>query len=160
MPDQIREFEPTGGHDGVREILADPVVIAGHSRLSARRCRRTRCRAPRRETATPWYPDGRYYDPSTAQFISVDPAVAQTGDPYAYADDDPANLSDPTGDSWYNPASWNWGTVGLGAGLVVLTALNVAQLGADPVTDGLEVADVAALTTEAGLDTTAAVTAG
>ncbi len=102
---------------------------------------------------------GRYYDPSTAQFISVDPAVAQTGEPYAYADDDPANLSDPTGDSWYNPASWNWGTVGLGTGLVVLTALNVAQLGADPVTDGLEVADVAALTTEAGLDTTAAVTA-
>ena len=27
--------------------FADPVVIAGHSRLSARRCRRTRCRAQR-----------------------------------------------------------------------------------------------------------------
>lgn len=27
---------------------------------------------------------GRYYDPATAQFLSVDPDVAQTGQPYAY----------------------------------------------------------------------------
>ncbi len=64
--------------------FADPVVIAGHSRSSARRRRRTQCRAHPRESATDGYPDGRYYDPSTAQFISVDPAVSQTGQPYAY----------------------------------------------------------------------------
>jgi RHS repeat-associated protein len=39
----------------------------------------------------------RYYDPATAQFVSVDPAVSSTGDPYAYASDNPVNASDPSG---------------------------------------------------------------
>jgi len=39
----------------------------------------------------------RYYDPATGQFISVDPALAQTNQPYGYAGDDPVNESDPTG---------------------------------------------------------------
>jgi len=39
----------------------------------------------------------RYYDPTTCQFISKDPAVAQTGQPYDYAGDDPINRSDPNG---------------------------------------------------------------
>lgn len=42
----------------------------------------------------------RYYDPSTNQFISVDPAVAVTDQPYAFSGDDPINLSDPTGLCW------------------------------------------------------------
>jgi RHS repeat-associated protein len=41
---------------------------------------------------------GRYYDPVTGQFLSVDPDLAQTGEPYAYAGDDPVNETDPTGD--------------------------------------------------------------
>lgn len=47
----------------------------------------------------------RYYDPSTGQFISVDPAVDQTEAPYAYVDGDPVNLLDPRGlgvGSWIN----------------------------------------------------------
>lgn len=40
----------------------------------------------------------RYYDPSTGQFLSVDPEVATTVQPYAYANDDPLNLTDPTGE--------------------------------------------------------------
>jgi len=40
---------------------------------------------------------GRYYDPSTGQFLSVDPAVSITGQPYSYAGDDPVNQSDPSG---------------------------------------------------------------
>ena len=39
----------------------------------------------------------RYYDPTTAQFLSVDPAVLRTVEPYSFANADPANLSDPTG---------------------------------------------------------------
>ena len=39
----------------------------------------------------------RYYDPATAQFLTVDPAVATTNAPYTYAGDDPVNNSDPTG---------------------------------------------------------------
>lgn len=39
----------------------------------------------------------RYYDPSTAQFLTVDPAVATTGQPYSYAGDSPVNNVDPTG---------------------------------------------------------------
>jgi RHS repeat-associated protein len=53
------------------------------------------------ERTTPNASDGsfnRYYDPTTDQFLSVDPAVATTGQPYAYSGDDPVNESDPTGD--------------------------------------------------------------
>ena len=40
---------------------------------------------------------GRYYDPATGQFLSVDPLVDINGQPYAYADDNPVNETDPTG---------------------------------------------------------------
>jgi RHS repeat-associated protein len=43
------------------------------------------------------YMRARYYDPSTAQFISVDPALGMTGQPYAYADDSPVDSYDPSG---------------------------------------------------------------
>jgi hypothetical protein len=39
----------------------------------------------------------RYYDPSTAQFLSIDPDVAETGQPYAFTGDDPLNSTDPLG---------------------------------------------------------------
>ena len=48
-------------------------------------------------------PDGliylinRYYDPATGQFISVDPDLAETQQPYSYAAGDPVTLTDPTG---------------------------------------------------------------
>ena len=31
----------------------------------------------------------RYYDPATGQFVSVDPDLMETGQPYAYTGDDP-----------------------------------------------------------------------
>jgi RHS repeat-associated protein len=40
----------------------------------------------------------RYYDPSTDQFLSIDPDVAQTDQPYIYTGDDPLNSCDPLGD--------------------------------------------------------------
>jgi RHS repeat-associated protein len=43
------------------------------------------------------YLRARTYDPATAQFLSIDPKVVETGEPYSYASDSPANLGDPTG---------------------------------------------------------------
>jgi RHS repeat-associated protein len=40
----------------------------------------------------------RWYEPGTGTFTSVDPDLAQTDQPYAYAGDDPVNDSDPSGD--------------------------------------------------------------
>lgn len=40
---------------------------------------------------------GRYYDPATDQFLSVDPDLAETGQPYAFTADDPLNSTDPLG---------------------------------------------------------------
>jgi RHS repeat-associated protein len=42
----------------------------------------------------------RYYQPSTGQFISIDPEISQTLEPYSYADDDPIRNSDPDGNWW------------------------------------------------------------
>ena len=39
----------------------------------------------------------RYYDPTTDQFLSVDPDVARTNQPYTYVNDSPLNATDPTG---------------------------------------------------------------
>ncbi len=39
----------------------------------------------------------RYYDPSTGQFVSVDPMESSTLTPYGYATGDPVNGSDPSG---------------------------------------------------------------
>jgi RHS repeat-associated protein len=49
------------------------------------------------------YMRAREYDPSTAQFLSVDPLVASTHAPYNYAEDNPLNEADPTGlGNWLN----------------------------------------------------------
>jgi RHS repeat-associated protein len=56
-----------------------------------------------------YYLRARYYDPSTAQFLSRDPLVAMTREPYAYTAGNPLNSSDPTGldnDYYY---SWDLG---------------------------------------------------
>jgi RHS repeat-associated protein len=43
------------------------------------------------------YLRARSYDPGTAQFLSVDPELAATHEPYAYAKSNPLNESDPSG---------------------------------------------------------------
>ena len=49
-------------------------------------------RAPRRSIH-------RYYDPGTGQFVSVDPMLDMTGQPYSFADDNPVDTADPSGGS-------------------------------------------------------------
>jgi hypothetical protein len=52
----------------------------------------------------------RYYDPQTGQFISVDPLVDQTEQPYAYVNGDPVDAIDPLGlgCGWTSP--WDCGS--------------------------------------------------
>jgi RHS repeat-associated protein len=90
-----------------------------------------------------YYLRARYYDPATGQFISRDPIVTTTRQPYAYVDDTPLNRTDPTGlydcgwevwnciqldnlwqpDRWGSQISDNWNdpaarTIALGGGMV------------------------------------------
>lgn len=43
------------------------------------------------------YMRGRAYDPGTTQYLTVDPFTGLTGEPYAYAADNPINYVDPAG---------------------------------------------------------------
>lgn len=54
------------------------------------------------------YLRARYYDPTTAQFLTIDPLLARTGQPYTYADDNPIDGTDPTG----LECSGVWGCLG------------------------------------------------
>ena len=40
---------------------------------------------------------GRYYDPATGQFLTIDPVVEATQEPYSYVADDPVDDVDPLG---------------------------------------------------------------
>jgi uncharacterized protein RhaS with RHS repeats len=60
------------------------------------------------------YLRARDYDPATGQFLSVDPEVDSTLQPYAYAGNDPVSLSDPSGLDFWSDLVHNVGA-GLGA---------------------------------------------
>jgi len=58
------------------------------------------------------YLRARYYDPATAQLLTIDPLVAQTMSPYAYTAGNPVNATDPTGDQvwgWQQQLGSRWG---------------------------------------------------
>ncbi|MBO1416574.1 RHS repeat-associated core domain-containing protein, partial [Streptomyces sp. FH025] len=48
------------------------------------------------------YLRARYYDPATAQFLTQDPKFTETRQYYSYANNDPLNLIDPSGMSWFS----------------------------------------------------------
>ena len=79
IDERTRDVAP--GAPGARqrrdELLSEP---ATHSRA-----RRSRCAVH------------RYYDASTDQFLTVDPALATTGQPYAFAGDNSIDATDPSG---------------------------------------------------------------
>ena len=68
-----------------------------------------------------YYLRARYYDPSTGQFLSRDPAVARTREPYAYVNDNPLNASDPDG-------LFGWNDIANGAKAVANFGLKIAAI--------------------------------
>ncbi len=94
-----------------------------------------------------YYLRNRYYDPATAQFLTIDPAVSQTQAPYTYTSDNPVNFSDPTGlipppGTWVPPSQFELGAgcytrAGGTAGNILfgLILIDILQGGLDPATD-------------------------
>ena len=62
----------------------------------------------------------RYYDPTTDQFLSIDPDVETTNQPYVFTNDNPLNAEDPLGleeiGVGFGPASDDYGASGGGVG--------------------------------------------
>jgi uncharacterized protein RhaS with RHS repeats len=85
-------------------IFAQPDEAAGQdlpstavaSIRSTRRRRLHRCRVHAARNGDAVH---RYYDPATGQFLSMDPLDAVTNQPYSYVNNDPANVTDPSGQS-------------------------------------------------------------
>jgi RHS repeat-associated protein len=79
------------------------------------------------------YLRARTYDPTTAQFLTIDPALQTTGEPYAYTKDNPLNHADPTGECPKNgPRSWECAFAKASVDLAVM-GLGAAVLSGDPV---------------------------
>lgn len=62
-----------------------------------------------------YYAIHRYYDPTTATWLTIDPAVSSTMQPYQYVHGDPLDRTDPLGLWDFNPVDWGKAAVG-GAG--------------------------------------------
>ena len=78
------------------------------------------------------YLRARYYDPATAQFLTVDPLVNITQTPYAYVSDSPLDGTDLSGDCGANICrsgltctGLNNALVGTGAGLSWFSGINI-----------------------------------
>lgn len=75
------------------------------------------------------YLRNRYYDPTTANFLTPDPLRDLTKSPYAYTHGNPLQFVDPLGLWGWNPREWsgsNYDTIALGATAVALTATLLA----------------------------------
>ena len=71
-----------------------------------------------------YYLRARYYDPVTGQFLSLDPVVRMTRQPYSYVSGNPLNRSDPDGLCW---PDWACGAENAIAGAVTSTATWVEE---------------------------------
>jgi RHS repeat-associated protein len=105
----------------------------------------------------------RYYDPTTDQFLSIDPDVATTDQPYVFTNDNPLNEEDPLGlcflfcwrtvahgfDVARHGIAANSGLIGIGFGLIALT---LATGGGDLIVAGglFTASDVAGMTFVSG----------
>ena len=87
----------------MKRMLSNPA--AHWTLLSSKRLRQAASRnlsgtlvvASPRDLSGLAYLNNRYHDPTTNQFISVDPLVTTTGEPYIYGAANPITYSDPDG---------------------------------------------------------------
>jgi RHS repeat-associated protein len=78
------------------------------------------------------YMRAREYDPTTAQFLSRDPWVAITGEPYSYVADNPLTFADPTG----RCGVWCVGGIVLG-GVALASGVGEVAIGGGAVAEGV-----------------------
>ena len=121
----------------VRGSHPSPPAVASFSPRPRAYCRPNRSPTQRPATRSGRYVDHRYYDPSTDQFISVDPLVSQTGQPFSFANDNPVNGSDPSGlvcvdalDPWSSGFGQCWSSGYSTAGHGALVGAGAATIGA------------------------------
>lgn len=77
------------------------------------------------------YLRARYYDPATGQFITRDPLVGLTGQPYAYANNSPLNFTDPSGEiAWLAVLAVAWSAFEVGS--TAVDAVSTAKTFSDP----------------------------
>ncbi len=69
------------------------------------------------------YLRARYYDPITGQFLSRDPMLTSSREPYAYTADDPLNASDPSGELLDYTISYGLGEFGPNAAVIAMHML-------------------------------------
>ncbi len=80
------------------------------------------------------YLKSRYYDPATAEFLTVDPALDSTAEPYTYALGNPLNANDPNG---------QWSIFGAIVGAVIGAVIGAALVASVVMTGGLDLPLVA-----------------
>jgi RHS repeat-associated protein len=101
------------------------------------------------------YMRARTYDPTTAQFLTIDPLEAITTEPYSYANDNPLNHADPTGRCGF------FCVVGIVAGgVAVATGVGAVVVGAGAVATALATTSAVAGAVATVGDTKECVTSG
>lgn len=114
-----------------------------------------------------WSTCGRYYDPKTALFITVDPDLSQTGIPYAYTGDSPLTYTDLLGlcggffgfvcstGHWLSKPGHIGAVLGVAAvvaSVVICPECDLAFAGGDLIASGLADAAFGLSAVQAGLD--------
>jgi RHS repeat-associated protein len=82
------------------------------------------------------YMRARTYDPSTGQFLSVDPLVSISGAPYNYAGDNPVNYGDSLGLLWTPVAGGIGGADAACGATIEVPGLDVGTCGAAGIATG------------------------